>query len=130
MPIEMHVDADLGLVRIEASGELTLQDLLDAIVPMVENPRFEPDMPQLVDLGRVEHTELAAGHMRALIDAFAKESERIGSGRVAVYAPKPLLFGVARMFESLSERLPNELRVFRDRGVAEAWLRGAGDESG
>jgi len=122
MPIEVRMDAGLGLVRIEASGVLTLQDLLGAIVPMLEDPAFEPDMPQLLDLGAVEHTELAAEQMHALVDAFAKESPRIGSGRVAVYAPKPLLFGVSRMYESLSEHLPTQLRVFRDREAAEAWL--------
>lgn len=123
MPIEVRVDARLGLVRIEASGELTLQDLLDGIAPMVSDPSFERDMPQLVDLGRVEHTELAAEQLQALVESFAKESPRIGSPRVGVYAPKPLLFGVSRMYESLSERLPITFRVFRDRAEAEAWLR-------
>jgi hypothetical protein len=129
MPIDVRMDARLGLVRIEASGELTLQDLLGGIAPMVSDPRFERDMPQLVDLGRVEHTELAAEQLQTLVESFAKESSRIGSSRVAVYAPKPLLFGVSRMFQSLAERLPVTFRVFRERATAEAWLR-EGQEPG
>lgn len=123
MPLEVHVDARAGLVRVEAWGDLTLQDVVAGIAPMVSDPRFERDMPQLVDLGRVDHTALATEQLQTLVESFAKESARIGSSRVAAYAPKPLLFGVSRMFQSLSERLPMTFRVFRDRDAAEAWLK-------
>jgi len=123
MPITIHVDREAGFVRIEASGQLTLQDLLDMVDPMLRDPRFEPGMPQLVDLGAVEHTDLRADEMRTLVETYEKQTERVGASRVAVFAPRPLLFGVSRMYESLAERLPGERRVFDDLDEAQAWLR-------
>jgi hypothetical protein len=122
MPIEVRIDETLRLVRLKASGELTLRDLVEAIEPMLQASGFEPDMPQLLDLGSVERSGITADQMRSLVEVFAKEVPRVGSGRVAVFAPRPVIFGLSRMYEALSEELPMRLRVFRDRDEAEAWL--------
>jgi hypothetical protein len=45
-------------------------------------------------------------------------------GKTALIVDQDFMFGLARMFETLAETLPAEVRVFRDGGKAMAWLRG------
>jgi hypothetical protein len=124
MPLSVRMDAELGIARIEASpGILTLRDLLEAIAPLVAHPEFQPDTPQLLDLSAVDDVPLTAGELQELARAFAEQGSAIGGGRVAVVAPQPVVFGTTRMFEALSGKLPNTVRVFRDLETALTWLR-------
>ena len=53
-------------------------------------------------------------------------ASRLEEGKLAVIAPRDLLFGMARMYEMLRDDSPVEVRVFRERDEAESWLAGRG----
>ena len=58
----------------------------------------------------------AVGRVREHVDSKLEE------GKLAIIAPRDLLFGMARMYEILRDGSPVEVRVFRDRDEARSWL--------
>jgi len=130
MPLHAAVDAEARLVRIDASGLVTLEDLLGGIEPMLGDPSFEAGMGQLIDLRSAHDTSLTHGEMRRLIEVLNAEP-RIHGSPVAVVATRPVLFGVARMYEALVEQSssPPPIRVFDEMADALAWLRRPGESA-
>jgi hypothetical protein len=45
------------------------------------------------------------------------------SGKTAIIVDQDFMYGLARMFETLAEPLPYEIRVFRDDANARDWLQ-------
>jgi len=124
MPLSATVDTDAWLVRIECSGVVTLEDLLGAVEPMLGDASFEPGMGQLIDLRTAEDTSLTRSELQHLVETLRTEPRLEGSA-VAIVATRPVLFGVARMYEALVEQVPSPppIRVFGDPAEALAWLR-------
>jgi len=50
MPLRATVDPHARLVWIDATGLVTLEDLLGALRAMLEDAAFEPGMGQLIEL--------------------------------------------------------------------------------
>jgi hypothetical protein len=105
------------------SGRVTGEDcarLIGEIVALEERLPVSPD--RLTDFSAT--TELA-------IDFTV--IERVAQARIsrpprnpirnAIVAPRPAHFGIARMFQTLNTCPEVEMRIFRDRPSAEAWLR-------
>jgi hypothetical protein len=73
----------------------------------------------LVDLTNVTSSDITADSLRV----FAKEPA--DRGRIAIVAPQPSNFGMARMYESLAnlEATPTRIGVFWTKEEAMNWLR-------
>ena len=48
-----------------------------------------------------------------------------GNAKLAIVVHSDFSFGMSRMYEMLSDRLPQSIMVFRDYAKAEQWLSGA-----
>lgn len=75
-------------------------------------PKYEVGMPELADLFGTTGHNLNFDKMRLLViaaNAEGKESGRIK--KIAVFAPNPALFGMARMFSALSGLEPGNARA-------------------
>ncbi len=120
MPVEVQFVG--GLIRQTFSGEVSavdLQDLAKQVLALEAGLPRAPD--RIADLSAV--TSVAADFLA--IDQLARK--RVASPprnptRNAIVAPTPMLFGVARMFQTLNTAAGVEVRIFRDRASAEAWL--------
>ena len=64
--------------------------------------------------------------LHRLLDA---AEELLDGTCVAIVAPQPAVFGIARMYQLLRDP-PYEVRVFRELAKAEAWLDGRVSKSG
>jgi hypothetical protein len=73
----------------------------------------------LVDLTEVTSSDITPDSLRAFTQ------ETIGRRRIAIIAPKPARFGMARMYESLANLKANPTRigVFWTKEEAIGWLR-------
>jgi hypothetical protein len=73
----------------------------------------------LVDLTNVTSSDITPDYLRA----FTREP--IDRGRIAIVAPMPASFGMARMYESLAnlEAIPTRIGVFWTKEEAMNWLR-------
>ena len=129
MPVRVSLDPSDGIVHLEASGSLTAGDMIGCLQEILGHPGFVPGMPQLCDLSAVDETDITAEDVAQIAEAFGRHTPELADTRLAIVSPKPLLFGLGRMYEALAQGHDfqgAEARVFWDRREGLAWLRSSG----
>jgi hypothetical protein len=119
MPLSYEIDDQNKLLICNASGFVTLNEVIAYKQQLLNDPGFDSTYSQLVDLTRVTGTELTADQIRMQADTsiFSR------GVRHALVGSSQLVFGFARMFEIVRGlRGENNIRVFRNRLKALAWL--------
>jgi hypothetical protein len=107
-----------ALVLVEASGVLTDADVLAAQERLRADPDFRGYYFQLVDLQRVSAFEVSGATARQLAqqDLWGPQARR------AFVVTPGAAFGLARMFELLTDERAYEVRVFTTMPEARPWL--------
>lgn len=118
----IRIDRARRLTTWHPCGELNAAALreLNASVETVESASLAP-FDRFTDLSALDGINVSFPDIEELalnrIDSY--RGHRVKS---AIYAPAPLAFGLARMYEQLMRRSPIEVRVFSDLPAAAAWL--------
>ena len=121
--IETIVDEKQNLTIHKCSGNLTEQEILDTI------HSFYDGDPTLYTLWDFTNASMSGISPRAITKMFAL-IQKLGPGRrggkTAVVAPEDLEYGMARMFQIMSDvnDFPFKIKVFRYFGDASQWLLG------
>jgi hypothetical protein len=117
MAATYRLDAELRLMRVTLQGRVT-GDELDAFTQTVKHdPAYDPSWPALVDASELNPAGLSTQVLRARAAV-----PRRNPTRVAIVAPADVVFGLARMFQMMSEGRGNDIEVFRGMREAMAWL--------
>jgi hypothetical protein len=122
MPLSVRIDPDTRVVWATGSGNLTRAEILEGLVGMVGDPLFEPGCAQLCDLRDVTGVEVAGRELRQIVAEASALGSRLGSGKLAIVAERPVVYGLSRMYEVFTEDLGIEAKTFRDRDEAMKWL--------
>jgi hypothetical protein len=89
---------------------------------LVDDPRFQPGMPILIDHTALDATALTATDIRAVGEFVATIGKRIGASSIAVVVPDRLTFGFVRMGELIANQPQLNLKTFYSLDKAVAWL--------
>jgi len=123
MPITLDRRPDERLVVFSHIGEVSDDEMLAFYRDFLDDPGSAGYLMLLIHLDQTRSTGRSSEALRSLAGLF---EEKFGDvtvkRRVAVVAPADNSFGLARMYEALSARVPWEFRVFRDGDAALAWL--------
>lgn len=119
MPAEYRFDFDYHLVISIARGVLTMQEMLDHQNGLRNDPLFKPSMNQLLDFGSVSVLQIQGSDVRSLAVATLFSAT---SRRAFLVDERDLFFGLARMYEQLRARGPEQIHVFREYAEARDWL--------
>ncbi len=125
MPADYRIDVPSGCVFSRANGVLTDAEILAHQARLTADPLFAPGMDQLLDFRDLEGVEVGTETVRRLV---AGNPFGEGSRRAAI-AANPLVYGLARMFQTLSDETPDTFKIFESADAAREWL-GLGDEPG
>jgi hypothetical protein len=120
MRVEVKVDAQARIAILEVIGELGDQDLLALADRLEKAPRVESDFSFLIDLRQADGRTVTSAGVSALAGRSLVVSR---ASRRAVVVPSELGFGMARMYELLSEQRGGGPRVFRDYDEALRWVK-------
>lgn len=121
MPTEYSIDPEKRRVTTVGRGTLVFSQMMANAEMMKRDPALDPTFTELVDIAEVDSVDLSAEQIEALagIRIFDPASRR------AIVAPRPLYFGMARMYEAHhSAKTESAIRVFTDRDEAVKWLDG------
>ena len=122
MPLRYKIIANKRLVYVVGTEIVTIDDLVENIKELSEDPLYTAPMRKLVDYRRLEKIELSMKES----EIFAQEKERrkrvFDHEQCAIVAPKDVNFGIARMHTSLMNQSTMTAKVFRDLEDARAWL--------
>jgi hypothetical protein len=122
MTIQVHVDESRQLVEVVFAGQVTDSEFADTMNRYLQEP-FATLPLGLFDLTDIASLDVAAESIRDAARRVAQHVDsRLEQGKLAIVAPRDLLFGMARMYEMLRDESPVEVRVFRERNEAESWL--------
>ncbi len=121
MTIRYQIDRSIGRITTQAFGEVTIEEALEHFDELSADPCYEPGLDVLLDLvdckslPETEKVRFAAGRVTA-------SSSSLRFGRMAIVVPSDVLFGMLRMFHTLSETAFTDAQIFRDRDQALQWL--------
>lgn len=119
--IETTIDRDADLTVRTVAGEVTAEELLDALATYRAG---EVTRYILWDCHEASWDRLTGSEVRSIAQAALGHSGRRPGGRTALLVSSAAAFGMARMIDqSLSASdSPVEFQTFYDRAAAMAWL--------
>ncbi|HRX20016.1 MAG TPA: hypothetical protein P5135_13270 [Gemmatimonadales bacterium] len=123
MPIRHTIDARAGRIRVIRSGAISLHDENDAYRARLADPLYRSGLDVLVDSREVDPPD-DARTVRHVADHVARHATALRCRRVALVVGSEVMYGMARMYQILSEEWYPDTAVFRELEAAEAWLDG------
>lgn len=118
MPGAYTVDLTRSLVLSRGWGVLTDRDLLAHVRALTIDSRFAPHFRQLADLRDVMDVQFTPSTIKEMV-----RLNPFGAGaRRAFVVTSDELFGMARMYQLLTDESPDELQIFRKADHALQWL--------
>ncbi len=119
--IETTVDEKQNPTIHKCSGDLTEQELVDTIESFYDS---DPTPNALWDFSHASIDSISPAFVRQLHSMVRKLGSARRGGKTAVVAPEDLGYGMARMFQIMSDRdgFPFKIKVFRHSGEAKQWL--------
>ena len=117
---DLFIDKELNVAFERFQGEITMQDFIGAIQESAAHPDWVAGKDLLTDL-REAQLSLSYDEMTMVVESIPA-SQQIDKNAIVVR--RDMEYGMARMFEMLSEKTVhwNEYRIFRDMDEAKQWL--------
>ena len=122
MPISYRIDPARNLIFTTASGILTDDDILELKRRLTADPEFNADMRELSDVRAVTDLRVTTQGVRRMVALDSMHSSRLDGYRLAIVAGEDAIFGMARMYQMLTEDNVPHVAVFRDPDTATRWL--------
>ena len=104
----------------EATGTFSTRELMACVEQVLGHPHFRPQFNHLVDLRRVMTFEPMGADIRIRAGKDRGDA-RFDAGRIAIVSSADNVFGLARMYETLTESAPATVRTFRDVDAGRRW---------
>ena len=120
MPYEERVIEGEGYALIRGYGEVLVQQRIEVMQRLLQEPAFAPGMPVLVDVREVEKALGFDG-----VEQIARAQAQMLAGHPVAYLTNPgTLYGVTRQVATLTEVAGGrQMQVFTDHGEAVSWIR-------
>ena len=110
------------VVSIQWTVAPSIQDWYDVTERILEHPDYEPGMKLIAYRGGTL-APITTDHVRQVLAVLELRSSRMEPVVLAIVAPGPCDFGMARMMETLSENASIVVRAFRRPREAIEWLK-------
>lgn len=122
MPISYHFDSSRGLILTSARDTLTVDEVLAHKAALLADERLRPGFKELSDVRGVRGLNLGLAEMRRLAVFDSQHKAEFGAYKLALVVPENFVFGMARMYQQLTEENLPEVGVFRSVEQAAEWL--------
>jgi hypothetical protein len=122
MSIAYRILPERALAVVWLAGDVTLLEILTSGAQMFGEPAWQPGFRILCDYRRASHVLGDHEQIRQLVAQDRDNDARLRGTLCAVVAEKDHVFGLARMWEMLSEGSAFEACTFRVYAEALAWL--------
>jgi len=122
MPIEFEHDRARSLLTVRMHGTVSGADLVAYAQHAVDDPEIDAATRDFIDLSGVTSVPIDSDGLRKF-DSILQSGGRVENpGKMAIYAPTDLTFGMARMFQSYRDGTAIDVQVFRAEDEALAFL--------
>ena len=129
MTLTTTIDNETGARSQVVTGELTPEELLNALEQIYTGPDYQPEVRALWDLRGAQLHRFSQRDIRRVADFVAANRNAPPGTPAALVVGRTLDFGLARMYEQmLVASTEVRTKVFRDIDEARAWLKSAAEE--
>ena len=123
MPIQFHFKPDEKLVIGVHVGTVSDDEFLVSYKGLFESDWFDSSLNLLIDLRQADSSQRSTDALQQLAFlAHTTYQDSSAHPKVVVVAPEALSFGLARMAEAYSHRVPWDFAVFYSEVEALGWL--------
>jgi hypothetical protein len=124
VPVRTRIDRERGLIEIVFDGVVTAAEIEELLSAQVDAPEGGALLPLgLFDTTAMSRADFPTDLLWRMTKRLSESVDpRLSAGKVAVVATRPEAFGLSRIYQSLRDQSPVEVRVFRERAEAERWL--------
>lgn len=123
MPLEYELHPDKNLMIIRVIEAFTLDDFEKTMPAVLNDADFISGMNALWDVRDGTLDSLSGKDMHMIAEYISsKQSERGAGYKVALVVTSELDSGLSRMYDIISENLPNLCRNFKDFDEALNWI--------
>jgi hypothetical protein len=127
MPIKYSLDIERGLSAHVCTKSVCADDIIQAINALYLDPGYSHSYHSIWDFRKCE-VDLSADDIRRIV-SYEERNLTGPGGKVALVVGSDLYFGLARMYNLLSEqKMERPLMVFRDHDKALRWIENSGNE--
>ncbi len=110
---------DHNLLVVTCLGIYSPKEAQSTIAAYLQDPQFEPDHDMIIDLSKATGTDASYQEMQQLALKVAPKMQGIRRKRCLIIAGNDLIYGMARMYQQLSEgHLPYPIEIVRSEGEA------------
>ena len=127
MAILHTINQEHGVVLSTWVGVISDSDLLQSYKQLYEDERWKPGFHEIVDAREAQVSDVTSTGLRRLSSMVEGYVAGVGF-RTAIVASKDLHFGLARLYEAVSDASPETVMVFREMDEAIEWI-GVDDSS-
>lgn len=130
MPIEYTYNEKRNFLHTSFFGTITDEDLRKHAEAVAADPRIRPGLCELVDLTGIEAVSASSASLELIIKIDMAHIDKFAGQRTAIIATTDLLFGYARMYQTMVDlqNSPMKIRVFRTSEEAKKWLESDQEE--
>jgi hypothetical protein len=121
MTVQYQIDRSIRRITTRAFAEVAIEEVLEHLDVLSADPSYETDLDVLLDLVDCK-TLLGIDQIRSAAGRVTADLSSLRFGRLAVVVGSDALFGMVRMFHTLSEAAFSDAQIFRDRDQALRWL--------
>ena len=124
-PAVIEYDDEIDALIVTVEGELCFELYKSVIEAIMKAPEFRPNINVLYDARNVSISLLTSSEIREVSDYARSIAPRRGtSWKAAIVVSGMVTYGLARMFEIMSDDSPFITSVFREIEKARAWVKG------
>ncbi len=119
--IKKKIVKEKDLTIIEVTGKITSNEIIEAIIDFYKS---DFTLKLLWDLSKSDMSGITGDHLREILSVAKSYAHLREGGKTALFTTLPLGYGIARMYEILSDvnQHPIQNSVFRSLDKAMAWL--------
>ena len=124
MSIHTSVNQELNCVERKVEGEFNFNKFFTSFHELENIPGFVKGMDALWDLRQADLKNITVDTVDKIAHFVANNTDKRGEDyRIALVVNNDLAFGLARMFRSMSGRVPVNINIFRSMDDAHQWLK-------
>jgi hypothetical protein len=123
MSVHYTYNKEKDMLYAAAEDNVSIEELTTVLNEISSSDIFSPDVKTLWDIRKLDFSKIDSDFARQLINVRKQNTSR-GNAKVAILAEQDLAYGMSRMYESMSDGMPQTIMVFKELKKAEDWLLG------
>ena len=121
MSMELQYDKNKKILICLCEGPFSIDDFKATLALMVSSKEYPPTVDVLWDMREADPASFDISLVGQAV-SIRQNYPQWGDSKLAIVASDDLRFGLLRMYEMMTDEMPQDIHIFRTVADAELWL--------